>query len=80
VAATRHLRYINRSHPFSSHQRRCSAAARARRVGIPHSLLTGLGYSFAVYRFRSTWMSIVLHSAQSVYSAILVLKVMLGLA
>ena len=32
------------------------------------------------FRYRSTWMCIVLHSAQSVYFALLVLGVVLGLA
>ena len=48
--------------------------------GIPNSILTGLLYTFPAYRYRSTWMSIVLHSAQSVYFAFLVLGVVLGLA
>jgi membrane protease YdiL (CAAX protease family) len=48
--------------------------------GIPNSVLTGLLYTFPAYRFRSTWMSIILHSAQSVYLAFLVLGVVLGLA
>ena len=48
--------------------------------GIPNSVLTGLLYTFPAYRFRSTWMSIILHSAQSVYFAFLVLGVVLGLA
>jgi membrane protease YdiL (CAAX protease family) len=48
--------------------------------GIPKSVLTGLLYTFPAYRFRSTWMSIILHSAQSVYLAFLVLGVVLGLA
>jgi CAAX protease family protein len=48
--------------------------------GIPDSVLTGLLYAFPAYRFRSTWMSIILHSAQSVFYAILVLGVVLGLA
>lgn len=48
--------------------------------GIPNSVLTGLLYTFPAYRFNSTWMSIVLHSAQSVYFALLVLGVVLGLA
>ncbi len=47
---------------------------------IPSSVLTGLVYTFPAYRFRSTWMSIVLHSAQSVYFAFLVLGVVLGVA
>ena len=48
--------------------------------GIPTSVLTGLLYAFPAYRFRSTWMAVVLHSAQSVYLAFLVLGVVLGLA
>jgi membrane protease YdiL (CAAX protease family) len=48
--------------------------------GIPNSVLTGLLYTYPVYRFRSTWMSIIIHSAQSVYIAFLVLGVVLGLA
>jgi membrane protease YdiL (CAAX protease family) len=48
--------------------------------GIPNSILSGLLYTFPAYRFRSTWMSIVLHSAESVYFAFLVLGVVLGLA
>jgi membrane protease YdiL (CAAX protease family) len=48
--------------------------------GIPNSVLTGLLYAFPAYRYRSTWMSIILHSAQSVYFAFLVLGVVLGLA
>ena len=48
--------------------------------GIPNSFLTGLLYTFPAYRYRSTWMAIILHSAQSVYFAFLVLGVVLGLA
>jgi membrane protease YdiL (CAAX protease family) len=48
--------------------------------GIPNSVLTGLLYTYPAYRYRSTWMAIVLHSAQSVYFAFLVLGVVLGLA
>jgi membrane protease YdiL (CAAX protease family) len=48
--------------------------------GILSSVLTGLLYAFPAYRFRSTWMSIILHSAQSVFIAFLVLGVVLGLA
>ena len=48
--------------------------------GIPKSVLTGLLYAFPAHRFRSTWLSIVLHSLQSVYIAFLVLGVVLGLA
>jgi membrane protease YdiL (CAAX protease family) len=48
--------------------------------GIPNSVVTGLLYTFPAYRYRSTWMSIILHSAQSVFFAFLVLGVVLGLA
>ena len=48
--------------------------------GIPNSVVTGLLYTFPAYRFRSTWMAIILHSAQSVFFAFLVLGVVLGLA
>lgn len=48
--------------------------------GIPNSVLTGLLYTFPAYRYKSTWMSIILHSAQSVFLAFLVLGVVLGLA
>jgi CAAX protease family protein len=47
---------------------------------IPNAILTGLLYTFPAYRYRSTWMSIIVHSAQSVYFAFLVLGVVLGLA
>ncbi|HEX2514533.1 MAG TPA: CPBP family intramembrane glutamic endopeptidase, partial [Chloroflexota bacterium] len=48
--------------------------------GLPDSVLTGLLYTFPAYRFRSTWMSIILHSAQSVFFAVVVLGVVLGFA
>src|ERR687889_2085355 len=48
--------------------------------GIPNSVVTGLLYTYPAYRYRSTWMSIILHSAESVYIAFLVLGVVLGLA
>src|SRR5215204_6588568 len=48
--------------------------------GIPNSVLTGLLYTYPAYRYRSTWMAIILHSGQSVYLAFLVLGVVLGLA
>jgi membrane protease YdiL (CAAX protease family) len=47
---------------------------------IPNAVLTGLLYTFPAYRYRSTWMSIIVHSAQSVYFAFLVLGIVLGLA
>ncbi len=47
---------------------------------IPTSILTGLLYTVPAHRYRSTWLSVVLHSAQSVYFAVLVLGIVLGLA
>jgi uncharacterized protein len=47
---------------------------------IPNAVPTGLLYTYPAYRYRSTWMSIILHSAQSVYFAFLVLGVVLELA
>jgi membrane protease YdiL (CAAX protease family) len=47
---------------------------------IPNAVLTGLLYTYPAYRYRSTWMSIIVHSAQSVYIGFLVLGVVLGLA
>ena len=47
---------------------------------IPNAVITGLLYTYPAYRYRSTWMSIILHSAQSVYIAFLVLGIVLGLA
>jgi membrane protease YdiL (CAAX protease family) len=48
--------------------------------GILDSILSGLLYTYPAYRYRSTWMSIILHSAQSVFFAFLVLGIVLGLA
>ena len=47
---------------------------------IPNAVVTGVLYTYPAYRYRSTWMSIIVHSAQSVYFAFLVLGVVLGLA
>jgi membrane protease YdiL (CAAX protease family) len=47
---------------------------------IPNAFLTGLLYTYPAYRYRCTWMSIIVHSAQSVYFAFLVLGIVLGLA
>ena len=33
--------------------------------GIPGSVVSGL-YAFPTWRFRSTWMGVIVHSAQSV--------------
>jgi membrane protease YdiL (CAAX protease family) len=49
--------------------------------GIVGSVVTGIFmYTFPSWRFRSTWMGIIIHSAQSVYFAFLILGVVLGLA
>ena len=49
--------------------------------GIPGSIISGVFlYAFPSWRFRSTWMGVIVHSAQSVYFAFLILGVVLGLA
>ena len=48
--------------------------------GILGSVIAGLLYTFPAWRFQSTWMSIIVHSAQNVFFAFLVLGVVLGLA
>ena len=49
--------------------------------GIAGSVISGVFlYAFVTWRFRSTWMGIIVHSAQSVYFTFLILGVVLGLA
>lgn len=49
--------------------------------GIAGSVMSGVFlYAFASWRFRSTWMGVIVHSAQSVYFAFLILGVVLGMA
>jgi uncharacterized protein len=49
--------------------------------GIVGSIVSGVFlYAFPSWRFRSTWMGIIVHSAQSVYFSFLILGVVLGLA
>jgi len=49
--------------------------------GIVGSVVSGaLLYAFPTWRFRSTWMGIIVHSAQSVFFAFLILGIVLGLA
>jgi membrane protease YdiL (CAAX protease family) len=49
--------------------------------GIVGSVVSGaLLYAFPSWRFRSTWMGIIVHSAQSVFFSFLILGVVLGLA
>jgi membrane protease YdiL (CAAX protease family) len=49
--------------------------------GILAAILGGvLCYTLPAWRFRSTWMAIIVHSAQSVFFTILILGVVLGLA
>jgi CAAX protease family protein len=48
---------------------------------IPGAVISGIfTYVFPTWRFRSTWMGIIVHSAESVYFAFLILGVVLGLA
>ena len=49
--------------------------------GIAGSVISGvLLYALVSWRFRSTWMGVIVHSAQSVYFTFLILGVVLGLA
>ena len=49
--------------------------------GIAESAIGGVFFlAYPSWRFRSTWMGVIVHSAQSVFFAILVLGVVLGLA
>jgi membrane protease YdiL (CAAX protease family) len=49
--------------------------------GIAGSVISGVFlYAFPSWRFRSTWMGVIVHSAQSVFFAFLILGVVLGLA
>ncbi len=48
--------------------------------GIPGNILATCLFAFAARRFRSVWMSIILHSAQSVFFGFLILGLVLGKA
>jgi len=49
--------------------------------GILGSIINGVFfYAFPTNRFRSTWMGVIVHSAQSFYMAFLILGIVLGLA
>jgi membrane protease YdiL (CAAX protease family) len=49
--------------------------------GIVGSIVTGaFFYAFPTWRYRSTWMGVIVHSGQSVYLAFLILGIVLGLA
>lgn len=49
--------------------------------GILGSIISGIFlYAFPSWRFRSTWMGIIVHSAQSIYFSYLILGIVLGLA
>lgn len=48
--------------------------------GIAASVFSGLLYAFPSWRYRTTWMGVIVHSAQSVYFAFLILGIVLGLA
>jgi uncharacterized protein len=43
-------------------------------------IVGGLFFAWASWRFRSTWMGIILHSAQTVFFSVLILGLVLGLA
>jgi len=48
--------------------------------GILGSCVTGFLYAYPTRRYRSTWFSVILHSAQSVFIIFLILGIVLGLA
>lgn len=49
--------------------------------GIAGAVVTGVFlYALPSWRFRSTWMGVIVHSAESVFFAFLILGVILGLA
>jgi membrane protease YdiL (CAAX protease family) len=49
--------------------------------GILQNVISGpLVLAFPSWRYRSTWMAVIVHSAQSVYFLVLILAVVLGLA
>lgn len=49
--------------------------------GILPSVIAGVFlYTFPSWRFRSTWLGVIVHSGQSVYMAFLILGIVLGLA
>lgn len=49
--------------------------------GILNAVVSGVFlYTFPSWRFRSTWMGIIVHSVQNVFFAFLILGVVLGLA
>jgi membrane protease YdiL (CAAX protease family) len=48
--------------------------------GIVPSIISGFIYAFPSQRFRTTWMGVIAHSAQSFYFAFLILGVVMGLA
>ena len=49
--------------------------------GILSTIFAGVFlFAFPAWRFRSTWMAIIVHSAQSVFFAFLILGIVLGLA
>jgi membrane protease YdiL (CAAX protease family) len=49
--------------------------------GIVGAVISGVFlYTYPTWRFRSTWMGIIVHSGQTVYFAFLILGIVLGLA
>lgn len=48
--------------------------------GIGASVFSGFLYALPSWRFHTTWMGVIVHSAQSVYLAILIFGLVLGLA
>jgi membrane protease YdiL (CAAX protease family) len=48
--------------------------------GIAENIVSGAILAFPSWRFRSTWMAVIVHSVQNVFFGLLVLGIILGLA
>ena len=48
--------------------------------GIAENIVSGAILAFPSWRFRSTWMAVIVHSVQNVFFGVLVLGIVLGLA
>jgi hypothetical protein len=46
---------------------------------LPSIILTNLAYSWPASRFRSNWMSMIVHGAEGIFTLVMVLAVILGL-
>jgi membrane protease YdiL (CAAX protease family) len=47
---------------------------------IAENIVSGAILAYPSWRFRSTWMAVIVHSAQNVFFGLLVLAIVLGLS